>query len=178
MLLPALRNARDTAKSVVCMNSLKQIGLAHMLYVNDWDGWSPTLGGSNGPWATTLLPYLDYSQSKTPEAINCPEAISRWGYPIPALRSYTRNLQGATYNEPIKLSSVRNPSIKFNFAESAPGTPTGSPPWVYGYTVVALGFLERLEYRHANNSRMNLLFYDGHVESVSSIPSEAWDLSD
>ena len=41
MLLPALSKAREKARQAVCMSNLKQIGLAMMMYAQDWDGWWP-----------------------------------------------------------------------------------------------------------------------------------------
>lgn len=38
MLLPALNKARDKAMTAKCAGNIKQIGLAHLLYTNDWDG--------------------------------------------------------------------------------------------------------------------------------------------
>ncbi|MEI6424200.1 MAG: type II secretion system protein [Lentisphaerota bacterium] len=39
MLLPALKAARDTAKRIVCVNNLKQIGLAQISYATDYAGY-------------------------------------------------------------------------------------------------------------------------------------------
>ncbi len=55
MLLPVLSRARENAKRAVCMNNLKQIGLATIMYANDYNdylppkartGWGSTLWGS------------------------------------------------------------------------------------------------------------------------------------
>jgi prepilin-type N-terminal cleavage/methylation domain-containing protein/prepilin-type processing-associated H-X9-DG protein len=39
MLLPALNNARNTAKKISCVNNLKQWGAAWTMYQNDFDGF-------------------------------------------------------------------------------------------------------------------------------------------
>ena len=41
MLLPALNQARETAKAISCAGNNKQIGTAFMMYVNDADGYFP-----------------------------------------------------------------------------------------------------------------------------------------
>ncbi len=40
MLLPALSRAREVAKSITCLNNLKQIGLATVLYSDDFNGYT------------------------------------------------------------------------------------------------------------------------------------------
>ncbi|MBE6373736.1 MAG: type II secretion system protein [Lentisphaerae bacterium] len=40
MLLPALNAARDRAKATGCASNLKQHGIMHLGYTNDYDGWS------------------------------------------------------------------------------------------------------------------------------------------
>ena len=39
MLLPALSKARERAKSAVCMNNLKQIGIGILMYSDDYEGF-------------------------------------------------------------------------------------------------------------------------------------------
>jgi prepilin-type N-terminal cleavage/methylation domain-containing protein/prepilin-type processing-associated H-X9-DG protein len=44
MLLPALSKAKDKAKQVACINNLKQLGLAFVMYVDDNNDVMPTPG--------------------------------------------------------------------------------------------------------------------------------------
>jgi prepilin-type N-terminal cleavage/methylation domain-containing protein/prepilin-type processing-associated H-X9-DG protein len=48
MLLPALNQARDTAKKIGCTNNMKQLGLAFAFYGDDFDDYiaPPTTGGN------------------------------------------------------------------------------------------------------------------------------------
>lgn len=62
-LLPALSKATNSAKSVACLNNLKQLGLAEIEYTNDTDGWltvakEPPPSGRAGFWKRELHPYL------------------------------------------------------------------------------------------------------------------------
>ena len=43
MLLPALQKAREKVRQGVCINNLKQIGLAMSMYAQDYNGWVPPL---------------------------------------------------------------------------------------------------------------------------------------
>jgi len=44
MLLPALQRAKEAGRRASCMNNLKQLGLAHVLYLDDHNGYFPTYG--------------------------------------------------------------------------------------------------------------------------------------
>src|SRR5882724_11794741 len=55
MLLPALNKARQTAKKASCLNNVKQITLACIMYANDNDECLPfgvTFPGDNGTFVT------------------------------------------------------------------------------------------------------------------------------
>jgi hypothetical protein len=49
MLLPALNQARGKARSMTCMNNLKAVGMANMLYSNDFNGFD--VRHKSGGWS-------------------------------------------------------------------------------------------------------------------------------
>ncbi len=51
MLLPVLDKARERARTATCMNNLKQLGLAWMIYLNDYDDFFPPIDQGNVCWA-------------------------------------------------------------------------------------------------------------------------------
>ncbi len=64
MLLPALTRAREKARQTICLTNMKQWGLAHNLYLDDFEGYLANDGGPgymnppdprNGYWAKFLL---------------------------------------------------------------------------------------------------------------------------
>ena len=70
LLLPSLGAAREAAKSVSCMNKLRQLGVAWSMYADEWDGyalpafdgqatyWFGDTDGNDGP----ISPYLAESK--------------------------------------------------------------------------------------------------------------------
>lgn len=65
MLMPALRTARESGIRVVCVNNLRQIGIAMLGYMTDNRGWLPPYRDTNTPttwdnidWQRHLRPYF------------------------------------------------------------------------------------------------------------------------
>lgn len=80
MLLPALARAREQARRTSCKSNLKQIGLACLMYSNDYGGAFPT-GSVDLPSATVKNAHLRditliWSQgyAKDPNVFTCPSA--------------------------------------------------------------------------------------------------------
>ncbi len=62
LLLPSLRNARRSAQGVGCMNNLRQLHAAVMLYINDSEGRMPSSSESDStnypPWNLAITNYV------------------------------------------------------------------------------------------------------------------------
>ena len=72
MLLPAITKARDKGNAAVCMNNLKQIGLAFFLYAEEFDGlfpprdmaWPDRANIPENSWKRVcILPFLENNKT-------------------------------------------------------------------------------------------------------------------
>ncbi|MDD2710872.1 MAG: DUF1559 domain-containing protein [Verrucomicrobiae bacterium] len=68
MLAPALKNAKEKARQIACMNNLRQIGTAALNYAGDYNGWLPHANSSHLPssnsnqtWKYLIAPYVNIS---------------------------------------------------------------------------------------------------------------------
>ncbi len=177
MLLPALKKAKDMAKSTLCMNNQRQIGTALNLYIGDYGDYFP-YNADSGWTKLSILSLFDttgtYLKNKYieedptwgmyyPQLMNCPNDERKGdGYPM---RTFAQSggftgIQDAGQ----KMSQVRNPS---NFIAMAP-TSNGNEQdldWDWGY-------YERLKiFTGADDGRIlilhnngaNILYGDNHV---------------
>ncbi|MFA5646070.1 MAG: prepilin-type N-terminal cleavage/methylation domain-containing protein [Candidatus Ratteibacteria bacterium] len=63
MLLPALSQARERARTAVCMSNLKQLGIIMVLYASDYDDYLPPTSayGNSYPWGDLIGQYVSNS---------------------------------------------------------------------------------------------------------------------
>ncbi|MCF7854027.1 MAG: DUF1559 domain-containing protein [Candidatus Pacebacteria bacterium] len=78
LLMPALRQARETARSAVCTSNLGQAGVALHMYAADWDGHLPAMYGAGAGWWTAVLrPYFSHKTGAFGgDWLRCPSAHS------------------------------------------------------------------------------------------------------
>ena len=50
MLLPALAKAKESAKRIACVNSLRNLGQSVAMYVDDFNNLYPVRGNGNNKW--------------------------------------------------------------------------------------------------------------------------------
>ena len=83
LLLPALSGAKLRSQRVNCLSNLKQLSLAHVLYIGDFDDDIPSLFGEGFylPWENALSPYVGGNKSVAlcPAALRAPAGFAVFG---------------------------------------------------------------------------------------------------
>ena len=188
MLLPALNQARDKAHQTGCLNILREIGKADMLYQHDYDGWvaainneDQNLGGRTLKWSLQLFPYLvpggknDNSGSIYPARMICPKmywlkANSKGNCSI--TESYGKNGHMGSYKcaeyRSVKIHSIKNPSHKLAYADGTSFSLTNYKCQALLYYWAKPNEAELgdniTSYRHSSNSVANVSCFDGHAD--------------
>ncbi|MBI4028341.1 MAG: prepilin-type N-terminal cleavage/methylation domain-containing protein [Verrucomicrobia bacterium] len=188
LLLPSLKNARESAKMAKCISNLKQIGAAGVMYADDNNGRSPhhshwpSLGVTVMPgygMGTILDKLFPYVQNKV-EVLECPSQLTERSNQMPSpypyrkyAVGYTANYQVTEWNtgNGILLSQVKNSDNKVWFADGSWGVPgqntTLYGPWQDTWSGTTCFYegnasqIKPVSRRHRNGSCQ--VFFDGHV---------------
>ena len=182
MLLPALNKAREKAKSISCMNNLKQIGQALKFYQGDNDDFFPYGATVNGKddYCWSYIIYSNYLPSAS--VFKCPsDTIKREnGYRFEGPRSYGGTSRYPNwgyygvfrYNianaELYKVTNAKNPSrLITNFESVSQYSDIHTSNGCY-LNVNSSNFIDKITILHMphNNSSMNVIMLDGHAENL------------
>ena len=185
MLLPALNKARDKAKTTGCMNNLKSLGNATLLYMTDNADFFPirmTNDSNAGQSACDLIcRYITaprvaggvdyhYSDLKGPGG-NRITLSPAFGCPASPYANETRNFQwnywliGDQWNAPQfkKLEKVPNPTQMYMIADSDGSSNVSG--YVDGWALSTPLAPKYWGGRHSSGSSLNMVLVDGHVEN-------------
>ena len=184
MLLPALNKAREKARSISCMNQLKQISLAGLQYRNDYKFCSAyyTNWNVNGSSVTVYWDYLFASLGLVDMKMYRCAARTSWGnqnfitkksytdlafgnsspwiYPDYGMTHYVTNCIG---------DKVKNPSGKAWLGEVQSADQSGMPHNSIGYYRVANKFSSDGGWGNfipVHETSANIVFFDGHAEAM------------
>jgi prepilin-type N-terminal cleavage/methylation domain-containing protein/prepilin-type processing-associated H-X9-DG protein len=163
ILFPVFARAREKARQASCQSNLKQLGIAWLMYVQDYDETCPPCRTQDGVdlaspivayWYQMLEPYI-----KNPNVLICPSLDWRYGYNRRGFALYA----GYAGNDGtiIKLARLNAPSEKVCMADSRNRYyiyNDGTDP--VGGTVATYGIYPN------HNGTGDVLWADGHVKAV------------
>ena len=182
MLLPAITLVRENARSSVCRNNLRQIGLGLMQYAEDHDGIlpSPTLGSA--PWLWTLALDADIAPNpalmpmprtttvvKGMGVLGCPSSRSlgaayQWESYNGSYSDYGLNVELTAHHglyNPAAVARITPAAEIFLVSDSAKRDMTVYP-WP-----ATLNRCGTMPARHLN--KIAMLYVDGHVGLVAPL---------
>jgi len=102
VLLPTLQKAREQAKITVCKNNLKQIGLALIMYSNEYGNKLPkqTIGWWLQDLAYPISDYIIDAGALLPENFYCPSGITRTHKMAPCWQLTQWMISGLPFDTP------------------------------------------------------------------------------
>jgi prepilin-type processing-associated H-X9-DG protein/prepilin-type N-terminal cleavage/methylation domain-containing protein len=169
MLLPALNKAREKAKSIGCLNNLKQIGTTHFFYVDSNDGYIVRGLGDGGRiwWMELDFPvWVNSTVSKISPVLHCPSQLANdgayWGSST-SIVNYSYNGWCGWTTQYRKLNKVKDVSSKIQLGDGHKDNPNLI---CYYYGVSSMGraaTVNRIPSGYPHSNGTNLLFLDGHA---------------
>jgi len=186
LLLPALSQARERSRTILCVSNLKQLGLGPLQYASDYAGWLNNCGSPSSAdswkgdyihWMAQIGDYIGVSFSEANKyqayhgVFNCPTqknsspdtSMGEKGF----YGGYGWNSTGCGYNKDarprVSMNKVNSPSEKFMLGDTSDQeyTKRGDRPWMYFYMYYDYG-LAWCPMRHYKGGHFAML--DGHVE--------------
>ena len=159
LLFPALGKARDMAKSIACVNNLKQLGFAVASYVNDNDSFLPPADYGAGS--------LRFFPNRLAQYVGAAEPVSEWSkaYPVFICPKYSGNYTALSYTANYHVMGLAY-MRKIN---SVPDT-SNSMAFLDGTGLASISrnnaFDGSQDYRFSprHNRYGNILYLDGHVD--------------
>ncbi len=180
LLLPALKNARDTAKTAACLSNLKQVGLASLIMADENNGWlnsqqpptAPALGAFR--WISTITNYLGKSDTlvrwQPPSNKGCPGKDLRDTEYQFGLNDAFGGVSAAPGSPAHSLNEVKNHAGLFLVADCTIDYPNDPAHFDQVVNGSLSGYL-----RHGGKG-LNFVFVDGHglfLKAGSPLVSQA-----
>ncbi len=196
ILFPVFARAREKARQSSCQSNMKQIGLATLMYVQDYDETMPAFRYNyQGNSSARYFGFYDaqYPYMKNVQIFVCPSgsytftwrrdelpnATGPYGRSITISYSVPYGISGSVWNysgEGVKLADIAEPATTIMMMEAA--NPYLSPEERVGFNTDGTpipaneqGEVGRVRYRH--NNQINFLYCDGHVKTDTQLMS--WD---
>jgi len=169
MLLPALSKAREKARQAACIGNLKQLGLAYLMYVEDYDYYgTPGYTAETGSWPNFLSPYLNRQKAVYPDYYGAKNWVS---LKCPSLSSLEKGSIYFCYGINNKLASTRV-SAKYGMNLDKKKLFDISNVILFGdskgssWTYIGYNSESNIGMRHSNG--FNVCYLDAHSEWIKN----------
>ncbi|MCC7518611.1 MAG: prepilin-type N-terminal cleavage/methylation domain-containing protein [Verrucomicrobiae bacterium] len=172
LLLPSLKNAREQAKSLQCVNNLRNLAQALLIYAGESDGKLPPPTDTNAPvayWSYKLrstygpavMKYIWDVKEITPALICAknPHNFNLGGYNT--LYSYNSTIQYYS-----RIDTVQNSAGLILAMDAGPGQLPGRPQ-LYCFAKT-LGDVSSAQQALYHFGKINVVYADGHAARIPS----------
>jgi len=166
LLLPALARAKEKARVAQDLNNLKQIGIATLMYANEFEGRVTLDGFPQGvnTWASILSTNTGVTTSNT---FVCPSykpfVFDNWTTTYGVRRDPPTNYVTGLLKQFLLVDQIESPSDYLHVADSTSKAQNGYTARQF-YFFRAAGPLKQVHARHSG--RASSLFMDGHTEAA------------
>ncbi len=166
LLLPALKRARETARTGACLSNERQVGIAFCNYANDYNGYilTPVTNSSSSDWYmhdTIAKNYFSKDHAKDCKVYQCPSE------PLPATTVGThygvnnqlfRNFSSGWLKSPMmRMGALVNPGKSAMLVEN------------YQHSTFEFSYNDPVSYQNTiafrHTGKANVFFNDGHAAS-------------
>ena len=172
LLLPALNRALVSARKTSCAGNLKQMNLAAMMYIKDFNEYLPN--NLSPYYHERIMTYLGSTKILTEcRTVNAPNSYDKTK---DAAGTYNMSYGASLYSLPLsstvfkKISNVTRPGEKILFGDSQTYLQSGATTNISNNAaIITYTGQYSPDFRHGETA--NFVFFDGHVRNLRKILS-------
>ena len=193
---PVVDNVKEQSKEQICQNNLKQLIPALYQYCQDNDDLLPLTITSDKKWMDFLDPYTGTNREQrmkydTSTPYHCPVALELHTNNFAKNNGNTYGANGCAYGRQVyiaeaeewtdfdvvpqyKLGDLSSPELCSAFGDGHWNAEANDPRSGYtpGSWTVMIDAFQWSTPERIHNGGANFIFFDGHVEMVSDIPTK------
>ena len=171
LLMPALKNARESSKKTVCLSNMKQIGIGLTMYINDYQSWVPVSYDGKKYFDQKIEIVEDVQRETKSSPWLCPSSPAKYsgwtsgGYHY---NNYAWNIAVGSQTLQYKITAFAKPSLSICISDGATGY-MGDENRAWNW----IGSSKPEQVGNWHNSVHNFLYLDTHAAAKRSfVPTD------